>query len=230
MRRDKTFAQILLIVSIANLVLTAPALVPQGRLITDRAGDEPTGESGQDSAGLVHQEVVPVAPPPSVGSPAGSEKSLTLSQMWSDDSLLDYLAKSSGSDSDSSPNSPSGSHQDSVPVSGAEQLHGDLPSLSEGLPLQNKPFPWWLHTDWRPPGKWEVGESSHSGPGVTEMMLLPPSGAQPWHDDTVATTPWWHNLNSVTDMDQVSTMSWASRVSGWSDADAKVIEETRLHL
>jgi hypothetical protein len=220
MRQDKTFARILLIFSIANVILAAPALVQQRRLVTDRTDDELTSESEQDPAGPVHQEVVPASPPPSVGSPAGSEKSPTLSESWSDDPQFEYLSKSSDSDSDSAPNSQFGSHQDSVPVSG-------------GLPLEHKPFPWWEHSDWRPPGKWEVGEPSYSGPSALEM-LPPASVAQPLHYDTVGTTPWWHSLNSVTDMDQASTMSWASKVSGWSEAEAeaeaKVAEETRPHL
>ena len=231
MRQDKTLAQILLIFSIINVVLAAPALVQRRRLVTDRADDEPTGESGQDPAGSVHQEVVPAAPLPSVGSPVESaEKSHMQYESWSDDSQFEYLSKSSGADADSAPNEQSGLHQ---PVSGAEQLHGYLPPVSGDLPLEHHPFPWWLYTDWRPPGKWEVGEPSYSGPGAPEM-LPPASGAQPFHHDTVDTTPWWQKLDPVTDMDQASTMSWASKVSGWSEAEAeaesKVAEETHLHL
>ena len=44
MRRDKIVARILLIFSIANAVLAAPAVVRQGRFV-DRAGDESTDES-----------------------------------------------------------------------------------------------------------------------------------------------------------------------------------------
>ena len=45
MRLDKTFARILLIFFIANLVLAAPALVRQTRFVTDRLDNEPTDES-----------------------------------------------------------------------------------------------------------------------------------------------------------------------------------------
>ena len=45
MRLDKTFVRILLIFSIANLVLVAPALVRQTRFVTDRSDNEPTDES-----------------------------------------------------------------------------------------------------------------------------------------------------------------------------------------
>jgi len=227
MRRDKTFVRILLIFSIANVVLAAPAVMRQRHFVTDRRDDKPTGDSEQDPAGSVHQQVVPAVTPPPVGSPTGSEKSPTLSEMWSDESMLNYLAETS-SDEDSVPNSPSKLHQDLVPVSGASaapQLHDDLPIVSGGPRLQNQPFPWWEHTYWRPPATWEVGESSHTASGAQEM--LPPAlGAQPSHDGTL----WFHDLNPDTDMDQASTMSWSSRVSGWEEDEAKIAEETRLHL
>ena len=44
MRRDKTFARIFLIFSIASVVLAAPAVVRQRRFVTDRAGEESTDE------------------------------------------------------------------------------------------------------------------------------------------------------------------------------------------
>jgi hypothetical protein len=230
MHWNKTFAGILLIFSIANVVLAAPALIRQRHFVTDRADDEPTGESNLDPAGSVHQEVVPAVTPPPVGSPTGSEKSPTLSEMWSDGSLLDYLAESS-SNEDSVPNSPSTLHQDSVPVSGAPaapQLHDDLPLVSGSPRLQDRPFPWWLYTDWRPPGTYEVGESSHTASHAQMLPPAPPSGAQPLHDDAL----WFHEheLNPVTDMDQASTMSWSSKVSGWEEEEEKVAEETHLHV
>ena len=200
MRRDKTFAGILLIFSIANVVLTAPASMRQRRLVTYRTDDEQTGVSNQGLAGSVHQDVVPAVTPPSVGSPAGSEKSASLSKV-------------SSSNEDSVPNSPyglSGSHQNLVPVSGAPQLHDDLPIVSGGPRLQYGVFPWWLHTDWRPFGISEVGESSHT---ASQAQMPPASGAQPLHDDTMSL----HDLNPITDMDQVSTKTL-------------VADEAHLHL
>ena len=44
MRLDKTFARILLIFSIAGVILAAPALVQQRRLVTDRSGGESTDQ------------------------------------------------------------------------------------------------------------------------------------------------------------------------------------------
>ena len=178
--------------------------------------------------------MVPAVTPPPVGSPAWSEKSPTLSELWSDESMLDYLAKSEdsmdenyvpkpSSDEDSVPNSPSGVLQDSKPLafSGSPRVH--LLSEDPRLPDGPRPYPWWLHTDWRPPAIYEVGESSHTASGAQEM--LPP--AQPAHDDAL----WLHDLNPVpvTDMDQASTMSWASKVSGWGEEDEeKVADETHL--
>jgi hypothetical protein len=204
MRRNKTFAGILLFFSIANVVLAAPASMRQRRLVTDRTVDEQTGESNQDPAGSVHQEVVPaVTPPPveTVESLAGSEK-------------LPSLSKMSSSNEDSVPNSlygPSAPHQNLVPVSGAPQLHDDLPIVSGGPRLQYGLFPWWLHTDWRPFGTYEVGEPSHTASQA--QMMRPASGAQPLHDDTISL----HDLNPITDMDQVSTKTL-------------VADETHIHL
>ena len=82
MRRDKTVARIILLFSIANLVLAAPALVRQRRLVIDRADDGPTDELQATSwslrlAGSVYQnEVVPAAPPSGPGSEDGTAPEL----------------------------------------------------------------------------------------------------------------------------------------------------------
>ena len=95
MLRDKTVARIILIFSIANVVLAAPALVLQRRLVTDGSDDEPTDEQGQapgSLAGSVHQDgVVPAASPPSgTGSlPAGSKQDGKLAS--SDGPLYQHL-------------------------------------------------------------------------------------------------------------------------------------------
>ena len=264
MRQDRTVARILLIFSIANIVLAAPTLVRQRRLVTDRTDDEPTGEPEQDPAGLVHQ-VVPVEPPPFGGSPAAPEK---WPEKWSEgedpqleETLLKWLDNLSDQPEDSAPNSPTGLHQGSVPgteaLHVALQSHDDLPVMSGGL--LDRPSQWWQHTGSRP-STWEVGESSnsagepsqtvgelsqtagepsHTAPEAHEMLppaleaqplqMLPPTlESQPLHGNT----PWWHGLDhelgSVTDMDQASTMSWLSKLSE-SEEEAKVPDETHLH-
>ena len=236
MRQAKTFARILLIFSIANFILAAPALVPQRRLVTDRAGEEPTGEPEQDPAGSAHQAVVSVASPPPVWSPAGSEKSHLEPEDLTEERLLEWLSNLSDEDI-FPPNSPSDlpKYPNPKPISWAPPLHDSQPPVLESMPLQEKPFPWWLHTSWRPPSVWEVGESSRTGSGVPEMLppkLPPASGAQvaqPLDGDAVDTNIYWHDLDSVTDMDQASTMSWASKVSELPEEGEKVAEETHLH-
>ena len=220
MRRDKTVARVLLIFSIASVVLAAPALLRQRRLVTDRADDEPMDDSEQAHGLLaepVHQNgVLPVAPPSeSVGSPAWSELSLS-------DSMLDWLE---GLNEHSPPISPlhpdyytleppSGLlHQDLVPISGASESHSDVPLVSGGPGSHGVPLPWWLHTAERPPSQSEVGESSShlesealGGGGGLALA----SGAQPLHD-----------LNPVTDIEQAATRlgSWGSDGSAWSADD-----------
>jgi hypothetical protein len=202
---DKTVVRILLIFSIANIVLTAPALVRQRRLVTDRADDEPTDESEKAPGSLAEpvrkDEVVP-ATPPSGWSPTESEQSL------SDSELLDWLNNFLGEGFP--PNSPSCIHHDPVPMPLSSSLHQDLVPVS-GAPeshddlTRTPPSPWGLHTTERPPGQLEVGESSRIESG-TLGGSPPASGAQPllddknpWHDDT---TLWWHDLSPITDVER----------------------------
>ena len=173
MRWDKTLARILLMFSIANVVLAAPALVRQRRLVTDR-GDESKPDSLSD--GPMRQN------------------SLSDSYPW-----LDSFGEFS--DEDPAPNSPASSHQDPVPVpeppsgslkqdlvpvSGAPHLHGDPPPVPGGPLLQPASFSRWMQTNERPPSQWEVGESSHA---VPEMSSQAPE-ARPLQDEKV---PWWHD-------------------------------------
>jgi hypothetical protein len=344
MRRNITVARILLIFSIANVVLAAPASVRQRGLVTDGSDDEPTEEQAQ--AGSVHQDgVVPAALPPSeagslpagskqdgklassggpsfqylesyfdspsaagseqdgklassdgplyqhlesyfdlpsaagslyaspaeslYASPAGSEHDGKLAS--SDGPLYQHLesyfdlpsapgslyASAAGSeqdwrvaslggpahqglvpqpspphllsgwspDHDSALDSPSGLHQDSVPVSGAPPSHGGLPQVLGGLQLKDGPVQSSLHPDWRPTANWEVGESSsaHTVSGAPES-LPPKSGAQPWDEDLLG----WHDLNPATDIDQAST-GGESHGSAWSEVEADVADEA-AHL
>ena len=206
MRRNKTVAWILLIFSIANVVLAAPALVPQRWLVTDRADDEPTpGESEQAPGSLaepLHQDGVVSATPPSGRLP--SEESPSDSQLQQELDRLDrFLGEPLSPVSPLHPDymlePPFGSlHQDLEPVSGAPdspESHDDLPVVYGGPRSQPPPFPWWLHTTERPPAQFEVGGTSSS---VDSGAFPPASGAQPLHDDT---TPWWHNLDPVTDIE-----------------------------
>ena len=210
MRRDKTVARILLIFSIANVVLAAPALVRQRRLVTDRGDDEPTDESNPDapSNGPVRQNSV------SYSYSSADSTSLSGSEPGS---RLESLGGYSD-DEDSTPNSPPSLHQDfvprppsgslnqdSVPVSGGPESHDDLPSVSGGPRLQPAPYQWWLHTDERPPSQWEVGESSHTKEEshTVPKMLPPVPEAQPLQDEK---NPWWHDkyLYPGNDIDETS--------------------------
>ena len=109
MRRDKTIARILLIFSIANVVLAAPALVRQRGLVTDGSNDKPTDEPGQ-------------AP----GSPAGSEQDGKLAP--SDGPLYQHLESYFDSPS------AAGSEQDGKLASSDGPLYQHLESYFDHPP------------------------------------------------------------------------------------------------
>jgi len=310
MHRNKTFAGIFLIFSIANVVLGAPASIRQGHFVTERADDEPTGDSKQD----------PAATPPPVGSP---EKSLTLS----DKQPLDYLAndhssgdpertvlpsspfRHQGSSSPEQnpaglvheevehaatppnhanyllnengkrpalPSSPYGSHQGSSlpeqdpaglvheevkpaatpPPVGSQSRPEKLPTMAKLLSDQKKLdylTNFLLYKDPKrlkrpvppsaPYGSHQGSSLPESVSGNTESLhtasheqMLPPASvaqplppasvAQPLHNDAHESV----ESNSFTDMDEASTMSSSSRVSGWEEEEAKSIEEVHPHL
>ena len=79
-------------------------------------------------------------------------------------------------DSPSTSGAPS-SQDDTPPVLGDPQFPNDPSAGSEDPELHDDPSPWWLHTNWRPPGEVLQGESS----GTTE---LPTSSSEipPLHD------------------------------------------------
>ena len=110
MRRDKTFARILFIFSIANVVLAAPA-VRQRRFITDRYSDESTPllDNLIDSYSTSQSSVTQASPPSSAGS---------LHQ-------------------DSAPVSVDPQLNDPQPVSGTSELHDDTPSSLGNPPSQD---------------------------------------------------------------------------------------------
>ena len=124
MRRDKTFARILLIFSIAIAVLAAPAVVRQRRFVIDRSDDEST------------------------------EKSTLLPYEMIDNYFASQSSATSGSVAQGPPPSMAGSlHQDSAPLSvapqsndpaplsGTSELHHDPPLGSEAQPLLDHPPP-----------------------------------------------------------------------------------------
>ena len=70
-------------------------------------------------------------------------------------------------DSPSTSGAPS-SQDDTPPALGDPKFPNDLPAGSEDAELHDDPSPWWLHTNWRPPGEVLQGESS----GTTELPPL----------------------------------------------------------
>ena len=66
------------------------------------------------------------------------------------------------------------SHDDMPPASGHPQLLNDPHAGSEEPELHNDPSPWWLHTNWRPPGEMLQGESSGTAELPTSSSEIPP--------------------------------------------------------
>jgi hypothetical protein len=226
MRQDKTVARILLIFSIANIVLAAPTLVRQRRLVTDRTDkrtdDEPTGEPQLEETLL----------------------------KW-----LDNLSDQPEDSAPNSPTGlHQGSVPGTEALHVALQSHDDLPVMSGGL--LDRPSQWWQHTGSRPstwevgessnsagePSQTvgelsqTAGESSHTVPEAHEMLppaleaqplqMLPPSPeAQPLHDEK---TPWWHDLSLYADIDQDQSSDYGSMKSWASEVESKIPDETLL--
>ena len=193
MRRDKIVARILLIFSIANAVLAAPAVVRQ-RLF-DRAGDkstdEPTPSLGSGSGYLPDYEASPGPDtPPLLSDDSDTSSSFHLSSTFDTDKY--YADQLSPSHFDSMTESWDGSssaalHSAGVPESVAPQLDDDPPSASGSQQL-NDPTP----TSGRPPSQ------DHPTPESEAAQLhnpLPGSGDQPLHDDSL---PWWHDYYPMT--------------------------------
>ena len=154
MRQGKTVARILLIFSIANVVLAAPVLVQQRRLVTDRSDDKSTDEStpllepnSDASESSVGSGRPSNAPPP---SPAVMQDLAPLSVA---PQLNDPAAVSGTSESHYVPPSTSGnapSQDDLPPPSDAAQIHQDplpLPGPGTG-PFFEDAHPSWH--DFRP--------------------------------------------------------------------------------
>ena len=117
MRRNKTVTQILLIFSIANLLLAAPAGVQQRGLVTNGPDD--------DSAdGSIHQDVMPESSgsrSPQLNDPLPTPESTP---------LQDELARSGAPPL----------YGDSLPASEAAQLHNNPPQASEAAQLHDDPL------------------------------------------------------------------------------------------
>ena len=248
MRRDKTFTRILLIFSIANVVLAAPAVVIQRSPVTD--GQEstegsvssivPDSDASQSLAGLGG---VSQAPPPSQAgaeheSPAGSvhknfvPESSGLGAQQLNDPPTTPGAEQLHDDSPSGPGAQSPHEEDthlwqnwySVTVpessgSGAQQLNG--PPTTPGAPPS--------HGDSLPASGAEQLHGSDDSPSG--------SGAQSPHEDTHL----WQNWHPVTEIEEAPSsrlqsshlepetleaprISGGSLGSGWSEAFAAAAE------
>jgi hypothetical protein len=208
MRQDKTVARILLIFFIANVVLAAPLLVRQRRLVTDRRGDEPMGEPKLDN-------------PPS-GFHQGSRPNTGALQSH------DYLPQQSelgnwrlqGPPQDR-PNQykwwPHSVWRPPATLVAEDSSHKKLPPALENRPLRIN----------------RIAYPETSAEGIPleifpeKLEAYPPDGNQLYH----------YEVQSVTfkDVDDASPMSWAAEPPSpvWEKEEvnlAKFAGETHLHL
>ena len=224
MRRDKTFTRILLIFSIANVVLAAPAVVRQRHFVTDRSEDEPTDESTllpdklvdsysasqssapsgsvtqaspPSSAESLHQDSAPVSVAPQLNDP----------QPVSGTSELHVPPFTSG-------NPPS--QDDVLPASEAAQLHSDPLSGSRSQPLYEDMAPSWY--DWRPNTEIEeVVEPDvhvvHKGQGIYDNSEIEEVAEPDVHDvhkdPDYYDNPHYFNL----DDDEIKRLNFANNVN-----------------
>ena len=157
MRQDKIAARILLILSIVQVAVAAPAVVRQRSLDVSKDVTRELETRGEESS--VDLNPVPQmhkAIPPTSGTPLSQDSQL--------------------------PTSGTPPPHDTSPAPGDPQSH-------------NYPFRWWEHTNWRPTGQTEQGEtSSQFEPGAPEV---PPktSGAPQLQDELPPAlgTPQVHN-------------------------------------
>ena len=129
MHQGKTVARILLIFSIANFVLAAPAIVRQRRFITDRS-DEPTDES------------TPLLAPISDASDSSAESGLSSQARPQSPAVMQDLGPVSVASQLNDPASVSGaSESHSVPPSmlGNPPSQDGLPPASEAAPIHKGP-------------------------------------------------------------------------------------------
>ena len=216
MRRDKIVARILLIFSVTNAVLAAPAVVQQRRFVTDRAGVKSTSpgpsslgsETGppSESGYLPDFEGSPGPDtPPLLSDDSDTSSSLHLSSNFGTDRYYsDPLSESHfNSLTHSSVGSSSSSlHPAEAPVS---QLENDPPSMSGAQQFNDPPpksgtselhnIP--LATSGRPPS--QDHDPTPASPEAAQLHKPPGSGDQPFHDDIHSS---WQNWRPVTDIEQ----------------------------
>jgi hypothetical protein len=222
MRRDKTFARILLIFSIAHVVLAAPAVVRQRGLVPNVPDNELTDEPVPSLE--TAPDVSETSPPPSQAASL-HEPSVGLEQGSAPGSPAGS-SHQDGVELAAPPTQPAGSHQDWTPSHGPSSdvpLSQDLASShdAEFTPLSGSPeshyAPLVPHYSPPTPGTSSLHDDSLARPGVQPSGLesvplgdSPPSGSgvQPsrWDDSPPSVAsgsgvqplskdpPWWQNI------------------------------------
>ena len=193
MRRDKTAARIILILSVVHVAVAAPAIVRQSPLDVDE-DVTPTSEKRGNPVDDASQNLYPVPQMdnelPTSGAPPPQDDTRPESGT---PQLHNDQPQTSG---------PPLSQDDTAPVSGDLQSHSGPPAGSTDPQVHDPPHPLWQHTDWRPTGEIEQGESSaqlESGaPASVHDDKLLGSGksnyeGEPWPTDFPAGegTPSW---------------------------------------
>jgi hypothetical protein len=191
MRQDKIVARIILIFSIANAVLAAPAVVRQRSL--DHAGDKSTDESvsslGSGSGYLPDSEVPSDPETSSVETPSlisddhDTSSSIHPPPAFDTDHYYSDQLSESHFDSPTEDSWDGSLHSAGVPASGPQQLN-DPPHTSGRPPSQDRPT-------------LESEAAQLHNP-------LPGSGDQPLHDNPL---PWWHSHYPVNPITSGSPLS-----------------------
>ena len=157
MRQDKTFTQILLIFSIANVVLAAPAVMRQRRLVTDRSGDGSTDKStpllndlidsySASQSSAASGSVAQASPPSSAESWHQDSAMASVApqsndpQPWSETSESHYAAPAYVPPFTSGNRDPPSQH-DPPPETEMQPLFGNQPQASEAAQLHDDKLP-----------------------------------------------------------------------------------------
>jgi hypothetical protein len=252
MRRDRTFARILLIFSITNVALAAPAVIRQRSLVTDTPDNESTGESMpslETASGVSETSAGPgstLQGPPESQSGSMHVSPLGSQQDWTPGSSPVGSLHQNGVEPATPHPPPAGLHQDWAAshaslsdVSLSPQVHDGPPSGS-GSPQLSDPRPGsgtsQLH-DGAPAGLGAQPDVSKNVPlrGDTPSG----SGAQPLFKDA----PWWQNYRPVSEISPEiehepptylveDSRKWPSFGPGWgetytatADAYAKEVKD-----
>ena len=178
MRPDKTFARILFIFSIANVVLAAPASVRQKRLVTNREGDKSTSES-----------TPLLAPNPDASSSSAGAQSPSPAGSLHQDS-----APASVAPQPNDPQTESGTPESHyVPPSYVPPPTPGNPSSKDDPPLGSEAQPSLDHT---PPASEAAQLHSNPSPGTE---LEPHPFFENWD-----THPSWHDVRPITEIEEVA--------------------------